>query len=284
MNGLGGTAYAVVFDPANTSTVALDGSPRCPAHTREDMFDPLPGVGGGLYGFPPTRGDQAETGPLSVLVPTAPAVLFELHRRFGRLSFEAVTEPAIRLAEEGFVPDWVFAVHAAAGYRRLKRCPAAFALYTREDGSPFVPFGEEDRLRNPDLAGSLRLPCCRRPRTFLPGIRGAAARRSSERGRWDSPGIRLRADSGPRSLAPPVRLSGLRGGHLAGEFRGPHPRRRSLPSGRLPSRGTSDRLRRTRDRVLPSGGGVASVGVSGSLRLPGRSGECSGAPSRSAES
>ena len=67
------------------------------------MFDPLPGVGGGLYGFPPTRGDQAETGPLSVLVPTAPAVLFELHRRFGRLSFEAVTEPAIRLAEEGFV-------------------------------------------------------------------------------------------------------------------------------------------------------------------------------------
>ena len=177
MNGLGGTAYAVVFDPANTSTVALDGSARCPAHTREDMFDPLPGVGGGLYGFPPTRGDQAETGPLSVLVPTAPAVLFELHRRFGRLSFEAVTEPAIRLAEEGFVPDWVFAVHAAAGYRRLKRCPAAFALYTREDGSPFVPFGEDDRLRNPDLAQSLRLLAADGPEPFY---RGCVARRLAE--------------------------------------------------------------------------------------------------------
>ena len=177
MNGLGGTAYAVVFDPANTSTVALDGSARCPAHTREDMFDPLPGVGGGLYGFPPTRGDQAETGPLSVLVPTAPAVLFELHRRFGRLSFEAAAEPAIRLAEEGFVPDWVFAVHAAAGYRRLKRCPAAFALYTRADGSPFVPFGEDDRLRNPDLAESLRLLAVEGPEPFY---LGSVARRLAE--------------------------------------------------------------------------------------------------------
>ena len=177
MSGLGGTAYALVFDPKSNSTVALDGSARCPARAREDMFDPLPGVGGGLYGFPPTRGDRAESGPLSVLAPTAPAVLFELHRRLGRLSFGTVTEPAIRLAEEGFVPDWVFAVHAAAGYRRLKRCPAAFALYTREDGSPFVPFGEDDRLRNPDLAQSLRLLAAEGPEPFY---RGPVARRIAE--------------------------------------------------------------------------------------------------------
>ncbi len=177
MSGLGGTAYALVFDPKSNSMVALDGSARCPARAREDMFDPLPGVGGGLYGFPPTRGDRAESGPLSVLAPTAPAVLFELHRCLGRLSFGTVAEPAIRLAEEGFVPDWVFAVHAAAGYRRLKRCPAAFALYTREDGSPFVPFGEDDRLRNPDLAQSLRFLAAEGPEPFY---RGPVARRIAE--------------------------------------------------------------------------------------------------------
>ena len=169
MNGLGGTAYCVVFRPGNSQVVVLDGSARCPARAHEEMFEPLTGVGGGLYGFPPTKGDHAETGPLSVLVPTAPATLFELHRRFGRLPFAAVVEPAIRLAEEGFVPDWVFAVHAAAGYRRLRLSPAALDLYTRGDGIPFVPGGEEDRLRNPDLAGSLRVLAGEGPEPFYRG-------------------------------------------------------------------------------------------------------------------
>ncbi len=177
MNGLGGTAYAVVFDPGSNRVTALDGSARCPARAHEAMFEPLEGVGGGLYGFPPTRGDRAETGPLSVLAPTAPATLVELHRRFGRLPFAAVVEPAVRLAEEGFVPDWVFAVHAAAGYRRLRLSPAAFALYTRGDGVPFVPAGEEDRLRNPDLAASLRVLAEDGPEPFQ---RGPIARRLLE--------------------------------------------------------------------------------------------------------
>ena len=174
MNGLGGTAYAVVFEPKRGRVSALDGSARCPARAHEEMFEPLEGVGGGLYGFPPTRGDHAETGPLSVLAPTAPATLVELHRRFGRLPFAAVVEPALRLAEEGFVPDWVFCVHVAAGYRRLRLSPAAFALYTRGDGLPFVPGGEEDRLRNPELAGSLRVLAQEGPEPFY---RGPIARR-----------------------------------------------------------------------------------------------------------
>lgn len=174
MSGLGGTAYALVFDPAAARTVALDGSARCPAAARGDLFEPLPGIGGGLYGFPPTRGDRAETGASAALAPTAPAVLFELQRRFGRLSFEAAAAPAIALAEEGFLPDWVFVLHAAAGYRRLKRCPAAFSLYTREDGTPFVPAGEDDRLRLPELARSLRLLASEGSAPFR---RGAPARR-----------------------------------------------------------------------------------------------------------
>lgn len=157
LSGLGGAAYALAFEPGIGRTVALDGSVRCPAAAREDMFEPLGEVGGGLYGFPKTRGDRSETGPLAVLAPTAPAVLAELHERFGRLPLETVAAPAISLADDGFVPDWVFTLHAAAGYRRLRGCSNAFALYTRSDGSPFVPAGEQDRLRLPDLAASLRL-------------------------------------------------------------------------------------------------------------------------------
>ena len=156
MSGLGGAAYAVVFDPGSGRTTALEGGVRCPGRASETMFEPLVGVGGGLYGFPPTRGDRAETGALSVSVPTAPAVLARLHERFGSLALSRVAEPATALAEDGFVPDWMFVLHAAAGYRRLARCPAALALWTREDGAPFVSSGPDDRLRLPALAASLR--------------------------------------------------------------------------------------------------------------------------------
>ena len=156
MSGLGGAAYAVVFDPAKQRATAFEGSARCPERAAEDLFEPLDGVGGGLYGFPPTRGDRAETGALSVCVPTAPAVLARLHDRYGALPLACVAEPAIALAAEGFVPDWVFVVHAAAGYRRLARCPEALSLYTRDSGAPFVSSGPGDRLRAPALARSLR--------------------------------------------------------------------------------------------------------------------------------
>ena len=157
MSGLGGAAYAVVFDPGSGRTMALEGGIRCAGRASETMFEPLEGVGGGLYGFPPTRGDRAETGALSVSVPTAPAVLARLHERFGSLARSRVAEPAIALAGEGFVPDWMFVLHAAAGYRRLARCPAALSLWTREGGAPFVSAGPDDRLRVPALADALRL-------------------------------------------------------------------------------------------------------------------------------
>ena len=178
MNGLGGTAYAVVFEPESGRVTALDGSARCPARAHEAMFEPLEGVGGGLYGFPPTRGDHAETGPLSVLAPTAPAALVELHGRFGRLPFAAVVEPALRLAEEGFVPDWVFCVHVAAGYRRLRLSPAAFALYTRGDGLPFVPTVRRIGSGTPSSPG--RCGCSRKkapsPSTADPSPAGCSTR------------------------------------------------------------------------------------------------------------
>ena len=44
-----------------------------------------------------------EHGFIPVNVPGAPAAWAELSKRFGKLPFEEVLEPAIRYAEEGFV-------------------------------------------------------------------------------------------------------------------------------------------------------------------------------------
>ena len=177
MNGLGGTAYAVVFRPGEHFDGRAGRQPALSGPHPRGHVRSAAGCGWGpLRVSPDARGPGGDRAAQRA-GPDGSRGSFELHRRFGRLSFEAVTEPAIRLAEEGFVPDWVFAVHAAAGYRRLKRCPAAFALYTREDGSPFVPFGEEDRMRNPDLAGSLRLLAVEGPEPFY---LGSVARRLAE--------------------------------------------------------------------------------------------------------
>ena len=187
MNGLGGTAYGVVFEPGSNRITALDGSARCPARAHEGMFEPLEGVGGGLYGFPPTRGDRAETGPLSVLVPTAPATLVELHQRFGRLPFAAVVEPAVGLAEEGSSPtgsSWCMRPPATGGSgfrrRRLRFTPGGMEspsyprvrkIVSETPSSPGRCGSSPRRVPSPSTGDPLRAGCSRRSTT-----RGASSR------------------------------------------------------------------------------------------------------------
>jgi gamma-glutamyltranspeptidase/glutathione hydrolase len=89
----------------------------------------------------------------TVPIPGSPAALEQMLREHGTLSFAEVLEPAIRLAEEGFVvpPD----VHD--GLRtyedRLTLYPGTRAHFYRSDGSPY---SEGDTLRQPTLARTLR--------------------------------------------------------------------------------------------------------------------------------
>lgn len=87
-NGIGGDAFALVWDGARLH--GLNGSGRAPATHVPALFSQL-----GLTEVP-------AFGWLPVTVPGAPAAWRDLHARFGALPFEALFEPAISYAEEGF--------------------------------------------------------------------------------------------------------------------------------------------------------------------------------------
>ncbi len=80
--------------------------------------------------------DASVTGHLSAGVPGAVAGLTEAHRRFGRLPFTEVIEPAIHLANQGFVIDEYRSLSIADDSARLALFPASRATFLPADRPP----------------------------------------------------------------------------------------------------------------------------------------------------
>lgn len=87
-NGVGGDSFALVWDGATLH--GLNGSGRAPAALTPEL---VRGRG---------HKEMPEYGWLSVTVPGTPAAWRDLHKRFGRLPFATLFEPAIEYAERGY--------------------------------------------------------------------------------------------------------------------------------------------------------------------------------------
>jgi gamma-glutamyltranspeptidase / glutathione hydrolase len=111
---LGGGGFTMIR-LANGEVYALDYRETAPGRATRTMYV-------GPDGNPT---DKSWTGHLAVGVPGSVAGLAEAHRRFGRLPWARVIEPAIRLARDGFVVDQYRhdAIQSDAG--RLARFPAS---------------------------------------------------------------------------------------------------------------------------------------------------------------
>jgi gamma-glutamyltranspeptidase/glutathione hydrolase len=135
-NGIGGDAFALVW--AEGTLHGLNGSGRAPAGLTADALRAAGHASMPSHGWWP------------VTVPGAPRAWRDLHRRFGRLSFSAVLEPAVRMAEEGHP---VAPVVAAA----WARAHAMFSDWTGGEFAGWRPtFAPRDRA---PLAGDVvRLP------------------------------------------------------------------------------------------------------------------------------
>jgi len=136
-NGLGSDAFAMVWDRGQLH--GLNGSGRAPAGWSAERFAGLERM--------PSRGWD------SVTVPGAVSAWVDLWRRFGRLNFTRLLEPAISHAENGFEVTPKIAALWARGAGQLFDQPG-FADTFMPNGK--VPAAGE-RFRNPDLAKSLSL-------------------------------------------------------------------------------------------------------------------------------
>lgn len=75
------------------------------------------------------------------------------HRRFGRLPFASLFDPAIYVAEQGMPVPAALAAQFAMRARDLARLPATREALLKRDGSPYR---EGERFRQPALAATLR--------------------------------------------------------------------------------------------------------------------------------
>jgi gamma-glutamyltranspeptidase/glutathione hydrolase len=137
---IGGGGFMVIRT-AKGEVQALDYRETAPGRASRDMYVNL-------------RGNPTElsiTGALAAGVPGSVAGMLEAHRRYGRLPFRVVIQPAIGLARDGFVIDSVRSWSIDADRERLY----LFAASRRQ----FLPGGRAppvgSRLRQPDLARTL---------------------------------------------------------------------------------------------------------------------------------
>ncbi|MFZ5854732.1 MAG: gamma-glutamyltransferase family protein [Chloroflexota bacterium] len=141
--GLGGDAFWLIWDAAAGREQALNGSGRSAA-----ALDAASLRAQGLERLP-------KRGPLTITVPGAVRSWSDAHRRFGRISREAILAPAVELAAGGF-PAWdgfIESVEVTAPIVAAALGPeSGWAAVYRPQGRPWRP-GE--RVRLPALAATL---------------------------------------------------------------------------------------------------------------------------------
>jgi gamma-glutamyltranspeptidase/glutathione hydrolase len=143
-SGIGGGGFMLHWDAARRRVSAWDGRETAPRSASAD-FARRPD------GSQATFSELLATGK-AVGVPGLVAMLEAAHRHHGKLTWERLLRPAIRLAENGFAVSP--RLHGLLRDDRLLRDdPAARALYYRANGDA-RPVGEI--MRNPELATTFR--------------------------------------------------------------------------------------------------------------------------------
>lgn len=140
---LGGGGFMVIR-LADGTVMSNDHRETAPASASRDMYLDAEGD---------LIDDLSRHSHLAVGVPGSVAGLIDVLERLGTFSLTRVIDPAIRLAQRGFVLDHDLAQQFARRREQFAKHPATLAVFTREDGSAYVA---GDVFRQPDLAKTLK--------------------------------------------------------------------------------------------------------------------------------
>lgn len=144
-NGLGSDAFALIWTKGKLH--GINGSGWSPAGLTPEVI--------AAHGY----AEVPKRGWLPVMVPGAPATWAEIHRRFGKLPFAELFEPAIRYAEDGYAVMPTLAQLLAESYETFlpyKNDKAFAGLFSTFYSGGRV-CGAGDILTLADHAASLRL-------------------------------------------------------------------------------------------------------------------------------
>lgn len=158
-SGVGGGGYFVYYDAASKRVRTLDGRETAPESIPPTAFiDPATGA---PYPFTP----DLVTSGVSVGVPGTPATWETALQRWGSISLKKALQPAIAVAERGFVVDKTFEGQTVDNQDR-------FAAFT-STRKLFLPGGTAPAagtiFRNPELADTYRILARRGSDAFYRG-------------------------------------------------------------------------------------------------------------------
>ena len=139
---LGGSGFMLLYLAQEQRTVALEYYSQAPAAIRSEQFRKADG----------SVDEEQRYSRLGAGVPGTVAGLYHMHRRYGKLPWKRLLQPAIRLAAKGIVLTDDFAYALDVRRDRLQRDPIAAKTFYKSDGSSYVA-GE--RFLQTDLAWSL---------------------------------------------------------------------------------------------------------------------------------
>jgi gamma-glutamyltranspeptidase/glutathione hydrolase len=144
-SGIGGGAFLLLYDPKHHKVTSFDGRETAPASATPGMFLDASGK--------PRAHMDAIPGGLSVGVPGDVAVLDLAHKRYGKLKWATLFEPAIRLAENGFPVSRKMAAEIRE-FPQMAKMPDIRRYLYHADGTPLR---QGESMKNPELAQTLRM-------------------------------------------------------------------------------------------------------------------------------
>jgi gamma-glutamyltranspeptidase / glutathione hydrolase len=157
--GIGGGGFLLMHSEKTGDIKALDFRERAPLKATRNMYLDAEGK---------VRPNASINGYLAVGTPGTVAGLYEVHRRYGKLSWQEVMKPAIALAKNGFilgdVATWRSLQTNQSYKQALLKNPALREIFTRK-GEFYQP-GE--KLVQSDLARTLTA-IAQNPQSFYTG-------------------------------------------------------------------------------------------------------------------
>jgi len=158
-SGLGGIGFALVHRAGARHAEVIDFGPVSPAGLRPDLFPLGIGTSDHLFAWPNVVDERNVHGPLSFVIPSAPAGYAALHAAGGRLPWKDVLAPAIAFARQGLAADWFGAMKIASSAADLRRYEESARLFLPNGLPPTPPYvGPARRLvlgRLPDTLSRL---------------------------------------------------------------------------------------------------------------------------------
>ncbi|MEL7272576.1 MAG: gamma-glutamyltransferase [Pseudomonadota bacterium] len=142
-SGLGGGAFLVRYDDETGTVTTLDARETAPLAATPTLFQTAAGD--------PLAFFTAVIGGRSVGTPGTPALMAEMHQRWGKADFASLLEPARKTAEAGFTVSPRMAKSVANAAVSLRAHPAT-AAYFLPGGKPLAV---GTTLKNPAYAATL---------------------------------------------------------------------------------------------------------------------------------